>query len=166
MLKIPATFALLTLFAGASSAAGPFEGYWKETDVDDPVYQSYLKVEADSGYYCVLDGKSSFRFKIRGDSITTPMNGLDAIVLTTSTTLRISGEEKGEEYRNDFARMASSGYPKYCVDEEAEWYGPTALVRKPESAGVSSPRPGNSGPGLLNFRGRVLDYLGRSRLQP
>ena len=136
----------------------------QELDVDDPVYASYLKVEADSGYYCVMDGKSSFRFKIVGDSITTPMNGKDAFVLSSSGRLRIFGEEKGEPYQSIFARMDPGDYPKACVDEEAAWYGPTAI--RGGTSGSERPERPAARPRIFGFRGNFLDALGRTLGSP
>lgn len=160
------TFAALTLITalvGSAFSAAPFEGYWKGSEEVDPIYRSYLKIEADSGYKCVLDGKSSFRFKVLGAFITTPMNGLNAIALTTPSTLRISGEEKGTPYYSDFEKMVAASYPKFCVDEEAEWYGPTALTRDAGSGQVAVPtnRLKSISDGIA-YRGRFLDFLGRS----
>lgn len=148
----------------ASAATGPFEGFWERSD-ESAEYDSFMKVEADSGYLCVLDGKSSFRFKIAGDSITTPMNGKDAIALTPDHRLRISGEEKGEAYLSEWTRMDASGYPKACVDEEEEWYGPTAI-----RGGSAGPvRPQSRGPAArpaFGFRGNILDAQGRILRKP
>lgn len=152
-------FAALAFALSAGAAPGPFEGYWRR--VGDADYASYLKVVADSGYRCVMDGKSSHRFRIQGDSITTPMNGKDAIVLLSPGNLRISGTEKGEDYHSDYARMEASAYPDACDEEEARWYGPTSL--RGRTAGKERPAPRNSAvPGLLH-RGESPDALGRLR---
>jgi hypothetical protein len=54
------------------------QGYYQAMPGPDTV-PKYVKIQGDSGFYCILDGKSSFRFKIIGDSMTTPMNGMDRI---------------------------------------------------------------------------------------
>jgi hypothetical protein len=144
------------------AAAGPYQGYWRKLDVEDPTYAGYLKVVADSGYYCIMDGKSSFRFKLKGDFITTPMNGLNAITLLSASVLRISGEEKGEPYHSDWKKMEASEYPKACLEEEQAWYGPTALRAGPaEAAGPSFRRPAANRPSFERG-GALLDILGRA----
>ena len=104
----------------AEPGAFETEGYW----IDDEVkgYERYIRIEKDSGYYCVLDGKSGFIFKVVGDSITTPMNGMNHIAsFPGSGDLQISGEEKGQAYSTRFHFLAPKDYPEQCVDLEKEY---------------------------------------------
>lgn len=128
------------------------QGYFQAMPGPDTV-PKYLKIQGDSGFYCILDDKSSFRFKIIGDSMTTPMNGKDRIAYAPgSGTVQISGEEKGEPYFTYFAPRSAGQYPAACVEEEAELYGPgtTGLMRTDPGKRVAGP-------------GRVFDLLGRQR---
>jgi hypothetical protein len=128
------------------------QGYFQAMPGADTV-PKYVKIQGDSGFYCILDDKSSFRFKIIGDSMTTPMNGKDLITYAPgSGSLRISGEEKGEPYSTIFAPRSASQYPAACVEEEKELYGP----------GTSGLRRINPGKGIAG-PGRELDLLGRKR---
>ncbi|MDQ2999731.1 MAG: hypothetical protein M3Y08_00510 [Fibrobacterota bacterium] len=104
----------------ADSWAFEAEGYWIDNEVQD--YERYIRIEKDSGFYCVLDGKSGFFFKVVGDSITTPMNGMNHIAFFPgSGDLQISGEEKGQAYLTRFNFLAPKNYPKQCVDLEKEY---------------------------------------------
>ena len=92
-------FALACLFAflpaSAQSMAG--NGFWKDKENPDSEYARFLRFEGDRGFLCALDGKSSFAFRIIGDSISTPMNGMDRIQFFSALPdVVISGEEKGE----------------------------------------------------------------------
>jgi hypothetical protein len=81
-------------------ACGRFfvDGYWAWKNDPDP-YERYIRIENDSGFYCVLDAKSSFRSQVIGDSITTPMNGKNAIFwFPGSGDIMISGEENGKPH--------------------------------------------------------------------
>lgn len=124
------------------------DGFWANRDNGTADYKSYLRIKDSSGFYCVMDGKSSFRFKITGDSINTPLNGNDAIHwYPGSGDIQIDGEEKGVPYRDRFQYLAPKDYPKACVDEEARLY--PSVIRKP----LPSIRPGSS---FWNY-----DLLGR-----
>lgn len=142
-------WSLATLAQGADFIGqGYFRAMGGPTDVPE-----YIKIQGDSGYYCILDDKSSFRFKIRGDSMTTPMNGMDGISYAPgSGSLRISGEEKGDPYTTIFAPSWADEYPAACVEEEIKWYGPGTLILR-----RTAPGTGLAGPG------RNLDLLGRQR---
>lgn len=147
----------ILLLAGSLATlaeAADFEGqgYFRAMVGPEDV-PKYIRIQGDSGFYCILDEKSSFRFKIVGDSMTTPMNGMDRISYSPgSGSLNISGEEKGEPYHTIFAPSSAGQYPGACVDEEAELYGPgtSGLLR--------------IGRGGVPYRtGREIDLLGRSR---
>lgn len=142
-------WSLATLAQGADFIG---QGYFRAMVGPNEV-QEYILIQGDSGFYCILDDKSSFRFKILGDSMTTPMNGMDGIGYAPgSGSLRIFGEEKGEPYFTIFAPSSADAYPAACVEEEREWYGPgTSILRR------TVPGKGLAGPG------RHLDLLGRQR---
>jgi hypothetical protein len=115
--------------AGAAGGNGPavaypFDGYWEQFPGGDPGdYDRYLKIQNDAGYYCVSDGKSSYRFEIVGTKfIAIGLSGPDTIEFMSPNTLRITGEEKGLTYTTDFYRVTASKYPQYCVNEEIEFY--------------------------------------------
>jgi hypothetical protein len=116
--------------AGAAGGSGPavaypFDGYWEQFPGGDPGdYDRYLKIENDSGYYCISDGKSSHRFDVVGTKfIGIGLSSDHTIEAMSRNTLRITGEEKGWTHTTDFYRVAASKYPQYCVDEEIELYG-------------------------------------------
>jgi hypothetical protein len=126
------------------------QGYYQAMPGPDTV-PKYVKIQGDSGFYCILDGKSSFRFKIIGDSMTTPMNGMDRISYSPgSGSLEMSGEEKGEPYFTIFAPRSASQYPAACVEEEEELYGQgtTGLLRSAPVKGIAGTE-------------RRIDVLGR-----
>lgn len=140
---------LTTLALGADFVG---QGYFKAMASADPTLK-YVKIQGDSGFYCILDDKSSFRFKIIGDSITTPLNGMDRITYAFgSGSLRISGEEKGEPYSTTFAPSSASQYPTACVEEEEKLYGQS-------SVGVTVSATGKA----LTGAGRDFDALGRKQ---
>lgn len=76
-------FALLILPSAHSAQAAESryiaQGYWSWTENPTVFFARYLRIAGDSGYSCSLDGKSGFAFAIVKDSITTPMNGMNAI---------------------------------------------------------------------------------------
>lgn len=143
------TCSLASLAAGADFIG---EGYFKAMAGSGDV-QRYIKIEGDSGFYCIMDGKSGFRFKIIGDSMTTPMNGMDRISYAPgSGSLRVSGEEKGEPYFTIFAPSSAGQYPSACVEEEEILYGqgPSGLRRTTPEKRIAR-------------MGRESDLLGRKR---
>ncbi|MEO7425866.1 MAG: hypothetical protein ABI036_11815 [Fibrobacteria bacterium] len=124
------------------------DGYWARKNDPDP-YERYVRIENDSGFYCVLDDKSSFRFQVIGDSITTPMNGKNAIFwFPGSGDIMISGEEKGEAYNDRFGEIDSSTYYNNCRAEESA------------SAPVEVLRPGKRKNGKIKLRPRI-NILGK-----
>jgi hypothetical protein len=153
-------YAALLLFAvgfARQGHAGPFQGFW--SGLDDGDYEVFLRVDGDGGYYCVMDNKSSFQFKVIGDSITTPMNGMDKIRVTTDSILTISGVEKGIAYASHFGRIAANKYPEACNVEERAWYG-TADLARPVTDKVRSARSASTPFRILWNQGRS-DLLGR-----
>lgn len=145
---------LMSGFLATSAMGADFigQGYFRAMGGPEDV-PKYIRIQGDSGFYCILDDKSSFRFKILGDSMTTPMNGMDGISYAPgSGSLKISGEEKGEAYFTIFAPSSAGQYPAACVQVEAELYGTgtVALMR--------------IGPGKpMAAAGRYFDLLGRTR---
>jgi hypothetical protein len=106
--------------APSAGAAAQFviHGYWMRY-LPESDYEGYLRITADSGFYCVLDGKSSFAFAIRKDSITTPLNGMNAIAwMPGSGDIVITGSEKGQPYSNRFKESDSATYWSKCRSEE------------------------------------------------
>ena len=96
------------------------DGYWIGKK-DPNQYETYLRIQNGSGFYCVLDDKNSFRFKLIGDSITTPMNGMNAIqYFPLSKDLQISGIEKGVTYTDIYGFTDSITYANKCRVEEAK----------------------------------------------
>lgn len=157
-LKAPALFAIACLFSAHAASAQSLarDGFWKGQDNPDREYARFLKIEGDKGFYCVLDGKSSFAFRIVGDSITTPLNGMDHIRFFSGLPdVVISGEEKGEAYSNRFVPLGAETYPAVCVEEE-EAEGASGIARRADGIGRSAP----SSSGRLYIFG-VRDALGR-----
>jgi hypothetical protein len=143
--------AALAAAAGAATSGFVPNGYWGNSLNAGDLYDSYLHVQDGVGYYCFLDGKSSFGFKINGDSIGTPMNGNNAIRwYPNSGDIQIDGEEKGIGYSTRFKTVAVGKYPKSCVDEEAALH--SSAVRP---AGLESIRSGSDG--------TRVDALGRRK---
>jgi hypothetical protein len=139
--------------ACAGTGALEAEGYWIDNDVEG--YERYIRIEKDSGYYCVLDGKSGFTFKVVGDSITTPMNGMNHIAyFPGSGNLKISGEEKGETYSTLFHPLAPKDYPKECADLEKDYSVPTGITARP--APKATRHAGYRGRALRNLLGRTV----------
>ncbi|MEO6097870.1 MAG: hypothetical protein ABIW76_20310 [Fibrobacteria bacterium] len=133
------------------------DGFWKDGDNPEREYAHFLKIEGDKGFYCVLDDKSSFAFRIIGDSITTPMNGKDHIQFFSGRPdVVISGEEKGEAYSNVFVPLGGTPYPTVCVEEEAA-EATTGIARRPQrTAGPATRFAGRfSTSGLRDALGRV-----------
>lgn len=147
------TVSMATSLAFAGTGALEAEGYWIDNEVEG--YERYLRIEKDSGYYCILDGKSGFTFKVVGDSITTPMNGMNHIAyFPGSGNLKISGEEKGEPYWTLFHPLAPNKYPKECVDLEKEYSATTGITARPSRKPT---RPAESrGRAARNLLGRIV----------
>lgn len=104
------------------------KGYWKLQQAKD--HEEYVRIQGNSGFLCVLDDKSSFRFTIVGDSITTPWDRKDAIVWAPgSGDITISGEEKGEPYSTRYRMTDSATYYAKCREEEAKI--PVATLQRP-----------------------------------
>lgn len=122
MNSIKLTWICLTFSLSQTLAETPawnLEGYWAHRNNPDP-YESYVRLQGDRGFLCVLDQKSSFRFQVIGDSITTPMNGMDALTwYPGSGDVEISGIEKGEPYRDRFEPIDSVTYFAKCRAEES-----------------------------------------------
>lgn len=132
------------------------DGFWKGEDNPDSEYAHFLKIKGDRGFLCTLDGKSSFAFRIIGDSITTPMNGMDHIQFFSGLPdVVISGEEKGEAYSNRFIPLEGETYPAICEEEEDAY--PTAGIARGNGR-KAAPMPRVFG-GL--FRGGPRNVLGR-----
>jgi hypothetical protein len=114
-------------FAQAREGSYIAQGYWAWTENPTAEYSRYIRITGDSGYYCFLDGKSSFAFAIVNDSITTPMNGKNAIIWAPgSGDIIITGSEKGEPYTERFAVVDPAAYRGHCGDQDRT-AGATAL---------------------------------------
>lgn len=113
-------FSLVSLHSAQASTSGYIaQGYWSWSQNPDADYARYLRITADSGYYCSLDGKSGFAFAIVKDSITTPMNGMNAIQwMPNSGDIVITGSEKGVAYMDRFRPFDSTGYWRECRDQD------------------------------------------------
>lgn len=116
---VRASLVALTLASTAKAQLLP-DGFWEVREMKD--YETYVRIEGDSGFYCVLDDKSSFAFAIVGDSITTPWDRLDGIVwFPGSGDIVISGVEKGEAYSTRFKPASSALYAAKCAEVENEY---------------------------------------------
>lgn len=157
-IKTPVFFAIACLFSANDASAQSLarDGYWKGQDNPEREYPRFLKIEGDKGFQCVLDGKSSFAFRIVGDSITTPMNGMDHIRFFSGLPdVMISGEEKGEAYSTRFVPLGAETYPAVCLEEEAA-EGSSGIARRAQ--GIGRPAPNISS--RISIFG-VRDALGR-----
>ena len=95
------------------------DGYWRDASLDSE-QERFIRIRDGKGFKCILDWKSSFRFTIIGDSMTTPMNGMDAIRwMPGSGDLVIMGEEKGEPYSERYTDVDSVIYAHKCGHEES-----------------------------------------------
>lgn len=112
------SFGFLVFQSFAADQALDLKGYWADRNNPDP-YESFVHLQGDRGFKCVLDQKSSFRFQVIGDSITTPMNGKNALTwYPSSGDIEISGMEKGVAYRDRFETIDSATYFAKCGAEE------------------------------------------------
>jgi hypothetical protein len=131
----------LALPGKSASPAGIPDGYWAWTENPDDEYERYIRVTGDSGFYCFLDRKSSFPFAIVGDSITTPMNGMDAIRLfPESGDLQITGVEKGEDYVDLFHPSDAATYAGKCGEEDPAVKGSTAARERSSRERTGNPK--------------------------
>ena len=145
------------------------KGYWKWTENPAGDYERHIRISGDSGFYCVLDGKSSFAFDIGPDSLTTPMNGKNAVVwMPNSGDLVISGAEKGVPYTDRFSHSDSLAYWNKCRDEERAWKTTAIRIGKGSGMGAGagprsaiSPRGGPRG--LFDWKQKAYTAAGRSR---
>jgi hypothetical protein len=123
---------VLILLASAHSAHAKesryiAQGYWASTENPDAFFARYLRITGDSGYSCHLDGKSGFAFAIVKDSITTPMNGMNAIQwMPNSGDIVITGSEKGVPYSDRFEPFDSAAYWGECAGQDKALH-PTGL---------------------------------------
>jgi hypothetical protein len=157
---LSAAFCLLAAQA-ASAQSMARDGFWKGKDNPDSEYARFLKIEGDRGFLCTLDGKSSFAFRIIGDSITTPMNGMDHIRFFSGLPdVVISGEEKGEAYSDRFIPLEGETYPAICIEEENAY--PTSGIAQGNGR-KAAPMPGFHGGYFSSgyFHGGAHDALGR-----
>jgi hypothetical protein len=119
---------LAVSIAGAANLEYVPDGYFADRKNGEREYDSYLRLQDSAGFRCVLDGKSSYRFKIIGDSITTPLNGMDRFTwYPGSGDVEISGEEKGVAYADRFGMVEAAEYPVQCIEEEAAMQDPTEI---------------------------------------
>ncbi len=124
--KIPifllsASLCILSSALSAQASANRFivEGYWKWSENPGAEFPRYLRITGDSGYSCFLDGKSGFAFAIAKDSMTTPMNGKNAVVwMPGSGDIVITGMEKGVPYTERFHPGDSADYWAHCRDQD------------------------------------------------
>ena len=157
------TACLICLCAATAPSAQTMarDRFWQDKENPDAEYARFLKINGDRGFSCTLDGKSSYAFRIIGDSITTPMNGMDHIQFFSGLPdVVISGEEKGEPYSTRFIPLEGGTYPAVCLEEEAAY--PTT--------GIASGNGRKAGPwprahgGLFRngYTGVSVDALGRT----
>ena len=108
------------------------DGFWAATGNEDAdTYPTYLKIKANKGFYCIMDEKSSFAFQVIGDSITTPMNGMDRIDFSYgSGDVVIKGEEKGEPYSTRFNPITEEDFPEGCAEREEATSGTGIAQRR------------------------------------
>ena len=128
--KAAALSAMVCLLACQATSAQSLAraGFWKSKENPDSEYARFLKIKGDRGFSCTLDGKSSYAFRIIGDSITTPMNGMDHIQFFSGLPdVVISGEEKGEAYSTRFIPLGGETYPAICIEEE-DAYSTTGIA--------------------------------------
>lgn len=131
---------MISALASASTAGLAYipDGYWTLRTPGE--YEEFIRIEGGGGFNCILDDKSSFRFTVIGDSITTPMNGKDAIVwFPGSGDIQISGEEKGEPYSTRYKLSDSATYAAKCRDEEARI--PVSLAGRTSRPNPATIRP-------------------------
>jgi hypothetical protein len=155
-------FALIFLASihSAQAAASPYiaQGYWAWTDNPDADYARYLRITGDSGYYCFLDGKSGFAFAIVKDSITTPMNGMNAIQwMPNSGDIVIAGSEKGVPYYDRFRALDSTTYWRQCGEQDKTTH-PTGLY---ESNARQPAHGRNAARGIFPWQGEGYSLSGR-----
>jgi hypothetical protein len=119
--RLAAMLCILALSQSARAAESRYiaQGYWAWSENPDAIYARYLRITGDSGYYCFLDGKSGFAFAIVKDSITTPMNGMNAIQwMPNSGDIVITGSEKGVSYSDRFSPFDSVAYRGQCGNQD------------------------------------------------
>jgi hypothetical protein len=153
--------ALICLCAGASPFAQSMarDRFWKDKENPDSEYERFLKINGDRGFSCTLDGKSSYAFRIIGDSITTPMNGMDHIQFFSGLPdVVISGEEKGEPYSTRYIPLEGGTYPAVCLEEEAAY--PTTGIASGNGRKAGARTRGHGGHFRIGF-GSSIDILGR-----
>lgn len=140
-----------------------FEGFWKEKNVEDPSDQVYLKIRDGEGYFCSLDEKSSFNFRIKNGFVTSPMNGRNPISKISKDSLLISGEEKGDEYSTLFSKIDVKEYPASCMTKEQASIS-AALINKQKSTPISNVHKIRSVKSPVDLRGgkTLPKLLGRS----
>jgi hypothetical protein len=134
--------------------------FWQDKENPDAEYARFLKINGDRGFSCTLDGKSSYAFRIIGDSITTPMNGMDHIQFFSGLPdVVISGEEKGEPYSTRYIPLEGGTYPAVCLEEEAA-YPTTGIAPGNGRKAEAGPRA-HGGFFRLGPGGSASDALGR-----
>lgn len=135
--------------------------FWQDKENPDAEYARFLKINGDRGFSCTLDGKSSYAFRIIGDSITTPMNGMDHIQFFSGLPdVVISGEEKGEPYSTRFIPLEGGTYPAVCLEEEAAY--PTTGIAPGNGRKAGLLPRAHGGLFRSGFTGSSVDALGRT----
>ncbi len=160
--SMPILLILLGSYATKASPNAYFvNGYWKIKS-DQNSYEKLIRIKNDSGFYCILDNKSSFRFKVIGDSKTTPMNGKDLISWWPgSGDIGISGEEKGVPYHYRFSLIDSATYTSFCKEEESRFSATTRIISKPHAKNIY----GNKRAGR-NILGKIMVRSKHQNIQP
>lgn len=163
-----ASLALVSAPALPARAGTPFivSGYWKWTQnaAGDP--ERHVRVSGDSGFYCVLDGKSSFAFDIGPDSLTTPMNGKNGVAwMPGSGDLIISGSEKGEPYQDRFTHSDSATYWNKCRAEELGWT-PAAVRAPSQGSRAGGPGAAISGSRFPRYGWKTKAHAADGRCRP
>jgi hypothetical protein len=146
-------FALMVAALPVLPATGGYipDGYWVDRANKGDLYDGYLRIKDSSGFYCVLDGKSSHRFTLLDGR----MDGYDTVrYFPGSGDVQIDGEEKGVKYTNRFRSIGVKDYPKYCVDREAADY-PDGIAKNTASAKAMDPASH-----------AAVDALGRKLISP
>ncbi|MBW8888549.1 MAG: hypothetical protein JF616_12400 [Fibrobacteres bacterium] len=158
--RLIASLCILALAHSSRAASSGYipRGYWAWTQNPDADYARYLRITGDSGYYCSLDGKSGFAFAIVKDSITTPMNGMNAIqYMPNSGAIVITGSEKGVAYYDRFEVFDSTAYWGECGEQDKARH-PTGLRGNLQA---QSARRNASARGIFPWRREGYSLSGR-----
>ena len=108
----------LSIDLSASPSDQKINGFWSwEKNGETGYLQKYLRIKNNIGFYCILDHKSSFKFKIIGDSIYNFTNNIGGVNYSDNLLI-ISSKISETVFYDKFKNISESNYLNKCEDAD------------------------------------------------